>query len=154
MKLTKTTGKPVKGAREEDWTDSMFDPKTGCYVGGRLSAAVLRKVSGLRAGIVVVALAACAGQASALDKGAVAIYGGAAVADLGSTEAALMSNPRAFESNPLLRDRGVRVATKVGVAAGLVALDSRLGKRGKRVMRVAVIALAGFATVNNLRRMK
>ena len=86
----------------------------------------------------------------------IAVHGLAVGIDAASTEWALARNPRAFEGNPLLRDRGLRLAVKAGEAALLVALDRgmerRYGKGAARAFRWVVVGLHVLVAAWNVRQ--
>lgn len=81
------------------------------------------------------------------------LWCGARAADLGSTELALARVPGAFEANPLLRERGVRLGLGAATCVGMAEVDHSL--RGRRKTRWAVrlvgLGLWGYAVQHNLR---
>lgn len=87
------------------------------------------------------------------------LYTAAALIDVGATEYALATNPRAFEANPLLRDRGARLAINAGVTVGAALLTRELSRSRPRLARglkwtfVGVkVGLGGLALVQARRR--
>lgn len=83
-----------------------------------------------------------------------ATYSSGALADLISTEIALQ-RPNAYESNPLLANRGVRLGAKAAEVAALTLLDRQLAKRsprGAKILRVMAIASRCALAAHNLRQ--
>lgn len=83
-----------------------------------------------------------------------AIYGGAGFADLASTEIALR-RPGVVESNPLIRERGARLAIKAGTCFALVKVDQWAQRRSRGItwgLRGVWIAGNGYLVVRNLRQ--
>ena len=86
----------------------------------------------------------------------IAVHALSVGADLASTEWAMARNPRALEGNPLLRDRGLRLAVKVAEVGLLVALDRgverRYGRRTARHFRAAVLGAHLLIAAWNIRQ--
>jgi hypothetical protein len=85
----------------------------------------------------------------------VAIYGGAAALDLGTTEYALAIHPRARESNPLMGNRPVRFAANAGFVALMTVATQKAQRAGHpnraRVLKWGFIAIKVGVAFNNVR---
>ena len=86
----------------------------------------------------------------------IALHTFAVGADVASTEWAIAANPRAHEGNPLLRDRGLRLAVKAAEVGLLVAMDRsverRYGRRTAKHFRAAVIGAHLLVAAWNIRQ--
>jgi hypothetical protein len=78
----------------------------------------------------------------------------AAAGDLASTEWAL-SHPQVYEQNPLMSNRGVRIAAHVLAPTAMWWTTDWMRKRGHSrsalLMRIGMTAGYGYLTVHNLR---
>lgn len=79
------------------------------------------------------------------------------LADVVSTELAL-SRPGFRESNPLVRERAIRIGLKAGVVAGLSVACHELRKRNKpghaRLLAIVGFSVGAAAAVHNVRTMQ
>lgn len=106
-----------------------------------------------RAGVAAVILLALAVPADAAGRDYL-LHGSLAAADVLATERALATNPRAFEANPLLRERGVRLGVNAVYAVGAPLLIERVRKdrpRLARVLTVTCVVVKIGLTVNAVR---
>ena len=81
------------------------------------------------------------------------LYGACALADLATTEYALGLG--AYESNPIMRRRGIRLGMELGVVAGTTWIDRwaqrRAGNRAMWVFRGVLVGATGALAVHNIR---
>lgn len=81
------------------------------------------------------------------------ILAGAAVADLVTTEVALARVPGAFEGNPLMKHRAVRIGARVALTGGVIALHRRHpDDRKVRILLIAAAVVWTGAAVWNARQ--
>lgn len=83
----------------------------------------------------------------------IGIYGGAAFADLSSTEIALSHG--GMEGHPFMRDRAARIVLKSASTLGMMKLDVWLGRRNRPVqwtVRGVWVVGNGWVAFHNLRQ--
>lgn len=75
------------------------------------------------------------------------VFGAAAVADMATTEMVLYRGGR--EVNPLMRDRGIRLATNAAIVFATAKATHKLRKSGHRnAARVVTVAFVGLRVVS------